>query len=118
MKRRDFVWSISGAVAAGAALNACGGGGDGDSPDAGMLNCTANGAGATIGANHGHSAAAISATDVNAGAEKTYNLSGGGHTHMITVTAAQFTTLQGGSSVMVTSTNDSAHTHTVTLTCA
>jgi len=57
-------------------------------------------------------------TDVMAGVEKTYTLDMGeeGHTHMMTVTAANFTTLKTTGTVTVTSTA-AGHTHDVTLMC-
>jgi hypothetical protein len=58
--------------------------------------------------------------DVMAGAAKPYTLTAGGgdnHTHTLMVTAANFTALKTMGSVMVTSSNDSSHTHVVTLTC-
>ncbi len=57
--------------------------------------------------------------DVVAGAEKTYMLEAGatGHTHMMTVTAPDFTTLKTTGTVDVMSTLDSGHMHKVTLKC-
>ena len=68
---------------------------------------------------HGH-ALLVAAGDITTGAEMTYSIKGTSpHTHNVTITAAQFTTLQGGGSVQVTSDlGDSAHTHIVTITCA
>jgi hypothetical protein len=40
-----------------------------------------------------------------------------GHTHMITLTAANLATLRGGGMVDILSTNNSAHTHTYRIRC-
>jgi hypothetical protein len=86
------------------------GGGDGGG---GMCESTS----AEIGTNHGH-AVMIPAADVNAGAEMTYSIQGtSGHDHEITLTAADMTSLQGGGTVMVTSTTGASHTHEVTVMC-
>lgn len=68
---------------------------------------------------HNH-ALTIPVQDVIDGTQKDYLLTTG-HTHAITVTAAMFTMLQNGQTVMLTSggaSAGSAHTHNVTLTCA
>jgi hypothetical protein len=77
-----------------------------------------NGTNVTIGANHGHELV-VSAADVEAGADKTYDITGTSlHAHMVTLTAAHFATLASSGQVMVTSTTGSAHTHSVTVVCA
>ncbi len=88
-------------------------------PD-GPSGCTATNAAAMIATNHVHSphALVVSSADVTAGAEKTYDIMGTAtHTHAITVTAAQFVMLQGGGTIMVTSTDGIGHTHVVTVSC-
>ncbi|HEU4731572.1 MAG TPA: hypothetical protein VFT22_26940 [Kofleriaceae bacterium] len=42
--------------------------------------------------------------------------SAGGHTHKITLSQAQLTTLGGGQQVTVVSTSDSGHTHSFAIT--
>ena len=80
--------------------------------------CLANGTNASIGSNHGHSLT-VSKTDVANGVEKTYAIAGSaGHDHDVTVTAADFTTLQTNNSVQVSSTSGNGHTHSVTVSCA
>ena len=80
-------------------------------------NCD-NGATGTISSNHGHSLA-VSAADVQSGAEKTYTIQGSsGHDHSVTLTAANFTALGNGQSLGVISTAGGGHTHSVTVTCA
>ena len=66
--------------------------------------------------NHGHDLT-VPMADVTAAMDKTYSIQGAsGHAHDITITAADFATLAGGSAVTVTSTEGSAHTHDVTVT--
>jgi hypothetical protein len=80
----------------------------------GMLTC-----GAEIGTNHpmAHTMT-VSDADVQAGVDKTYNIQGASmHPHTVTVTAADFTTLAGGGTVMKTSSTDAMHSHVVTITC-
>ncbi|MCB9586727.1 MAG: hypothetical protein H6718_15105 [Polyangiaceae bacterium] len=89
------------------------GGATGGSGGTGMTGC-----GATISANHGH-VLMVSQADVDAAADKTYDIMGGaGHTHSVTITAADFATLAGGGSITVTSTTGAAHMHTITVMCA
>jgi len=79
--------------------------------------CIANGTLTSIGTNHGHSLT-VSAADVQNGVQKNYTLTGGTHNHSVTVSAANFTSLSNGNSVLVSSTNDDGHTHSVTISCA
>jgi hypothetical protein len=89
-------------------------------------NGTGSGGGGTAGGcsdsaivdNHGHSLS-IPQGDVDAGAEKTYSIQGTSpHDHEVTVTAADFMTLAGGSTVQITATSDGTHDHLVTVSCA
>jgi hypothetical protein len=127
LTRKEFLNTVVGAVAGvagAAALVACGGG-DGDSSDAGVAkNCATNGGLAAIGANHGHMMT-VTAADVNAGVEKTYNLQGSanGHTHTVTVSAAQFNTMKTnpGTNITINSTLSDmtpSHMHAIMISCA
>jgi hypothetical protein len=83
--------------------------------DAGPAGCTAPGV--TIGTNHGH-VLVVPPADVTAGVDRTYDIQGSSrHAHSVTISAANFATLAGGGTVMVTSTNGAAHTHAVTVVC-
>ena len=83
-------------------------------PDAQPVVCGPDGA---SGAGGHHGTITIPAGDIASGAEHVYVLDGGaGHTHEITLSAADFTTLTSGGTVTVTSTL-AGHTHTVMLTC-
>ena len=63
----------------------------------------------------------VSATVLNATTSQTLTTSSAGptpgHTHMITLTPANLTTLRGGGMVDVLSTNVSSHTHTYRISC-
>lgn len=119
MTRRQFL----GTTMAAAAVAACGdNGGGGGTPDGGTGggNCATSGTSVTIGTNHGHTLA-VSAADVTAGAEKTYDIQGGStHPHSVTLTAANFATLQSdpNANLTLTSTTNAGHTHAVTIRCA
>ena len=80
--------------------------------------CGTNGTSSAIGSNHGHNLF-VSAADVTAGVDKTYNIQGSSaHMHSVTVSAAQFASLQNNQQITATSSNDSGHTHSVTVSCA
>lgn len=83
-----------------------------------QANCGDNGTISSIGSNHGHTLT-VSKEDITAGAEKTYSIKGtSGHGHMVTLSTANFDSLKNNNSILVTSTNDSDHTHSVTVSCA
>jgi plastocyanin len=77
------------------------------------------GCGGTAGAistNHGHSVCLTDA-QITAGDAVTLTLSSGsGHTHTVSLTAEELTTLTNGETVQQTSTSDAGHTHSVTFT--
>ncbi len=86
-------------------------------PDA-NADCLANGTAVSIGSNHGHSLT-VSKEDVQSGAAKTYTIKGtSGHDHSVSLTAAHFTALKSNTSILLTSTNDNDHTHSVQVSCA
>lgn len=121
MTRKEFLEMVIGGVGA-ALLVGCGGddGGGGGGADAPGRSCTTNGTNVTIGSNHGH-VLVVSAADVAAGTDKTYDIQGtSAHSHSVTVTAANFASLQSNPSmtVMLTSTSGGGHTHTITIMCA
>src|SRR5687767_13662620 len=117
MTRKEFLTNLLGAAGATALLANCGGDDGGSSDSAITRNCAMNGTSVTIGTDHGH-VLVVTASDVAAGVEKTYDISGtAGHAHMVTISAANFATLQSNAngSVMVTSTVGAAHTHSITI---
>ncbi len=84
-------------------------------------NCQANGTTVSVGANHGHPAPLITAAEVTQGTQQAYLVAAGiaGHSHTLTVTAASFTSLQGGTAVAIATDADATgHTHTITIGCA
>ena len=111
-----------------------GGGGSGDiGPDAGVSQSHTDGgathtpdappamacttATASIGGNHGHTLV-VSQADLAAGVEKSYNIQGSSaHPHTVLVTSAMFTTLKSSRTLQTTSTSNSSHTHSVTVSC-
>ena len=119
MTRKEFLGTMIGAAGA-VALTGCGGDDGGGTDSSVQRNCAMNGTAVTIDGNHGH-VLTVTASDVNAGVDKTYDIMGTAiHTHMVTVKAADFAKLQSNAngSVMVTSTLGSAHMHTITILCA
>ncbi|MEJ7602660.1 MAG: hypothetical protein WKG01_32520 [Kofleriaceae bacterium] len=130
--RKQFLFSMLG-IGAGAFVMACKKGDDegtadaaqgpADAPRSTVDGSTTDGQSAcgstttSISANHGH-AVAIPVADIEAGVTKTYDITGSSdHDHSITVTAAMFTTLKGGTMIRVTSFGGN-HPHDVTVTCA
>jgi hypothetical protein len=89
--------------------------------------CLTEGPTAQIVDNHlpsgGDHAIYVSAEDVLSGEDKTYDIRGDnvGHTHSVTLTADNFTSLQVGDPVSVVSSNNGpvgfGHDHTVRLSC-
>jgi hypothetical protein len=120
MTRKEFLTNLLGAAGATALLAGCGDDGGGSSDSSITRNCAMNGTTVTIDTNHGH-VLMVTASDVAAGVQKSYDITGtAAHSHMVTVTAANFATLQSNAngSVQVTSTSGGMHTHTVTILCA
>lgn len=101
---------------------------DGDDGDGGEgSTCLSEGVLVAIVDNHnvlgGDHELTVSATDVVAGVDKTYDIRGDntGHTHTVTVSAEDFAALAVGTSVtLISSNNGSAgqsHTHEIRLSC-
>ena len=96
------------------------GGDDGPTPPTGP-DCLANGAEVLTG-NAFHTMR-VSAADVRAGVEKTYNIQGtSNHAHSVTLTAEHFAQLRANQSVTVNSTSGAfasgfSHDHGVTVQC-
>lgn len=99
-------------------LPACGGGGGTDSGTGGADTGGAGGAcGGIVDDNHGHSIS-VPRADVTAGTPQTYDIQGSaGHSHTVSVSAAQFAILADVGMVIVTSSNMSGHSHQVTINC-
>lgn len=91
-----------------------------DAPDVDG-NCSQNGTNVDIEITHTpNHTLTVSRDDVNAGVAKTYTLenNGSGHTHTITLTGEDFTTLKNNVGLSKTSTTDDSHNHLVTISCA
>lgn len=89
-------------------------------PRASGGNCERNGVVPTIELLHDpNHTLTIPAADVAAGVERTYTLedNGSGHTHEVTLTAADFANLQRGQGIQEMSTQ-TGHIHSVTVNCA
>jgi hypothetical protein len=132
--RKEFLKSalvLAGAGAGVATLAACGGdsgkGGSGGSNGGGSGGssggnaCDSHEPMETIATNHAAGSQhtlTVAPADVAAGTDKTYSIQGlSSHDHTITITAAQFTNLQSGMSIMTTSTSSVGHTHVVMVVC-
>jgi len=112
--RRQFLeLLVAIGTGAGVVSYGCGGGDDGDA----SLGCSPN---PNFGSNHGHTLN-IPAADVAAGTPQTYDITGSAdHGHTVTVSAALFTQLQRGDTVMVGSTASATgdgHNHDIALRC-
>ena len=125
MDRKTFIQKAAGAMLIAIPaylLLGCSSSDDGEEnqnpdPDA-NADCLANGTAVSIGSNHGHSLT-VSKEDVQSGAAKTYTIKGtSGHDHSVSLTAANFTALKSNTSILLTSTNDNDHTHSVQVSCA
>ncbi|MFM6927019.1 MAG: hypothetical protein ACKOX6_01060 [Bdellovibrio sp.] len=128
MKRREFLLTatqcafiplgISLLEACGGSGSGYGGSGGGNTSQGGQ--CTTNGTSVIIQVVHTpNHTLTISVADVIAGVTKTYTLSdnGSGHTHSVTITAADFAMLQNNSGITEVSTLTGGHTHNVTVNC-
>jgi len=84
-------------------------------------NCAENGTSVSIQVVHTpNHTLTIPKEDVAAGVDRTYTLAdnGSGHTHEVTITAADFANLQMATGIGETSTLTIGHTHLVTVNCA
>jgi hypothetical protein len=98
-----------------ATATACGGS---DGGDDGGGNGAAAGCSESIASNHGH-VLTVSQSDIDAAAEKTYDITGSAdHPHQVTLSADDFAMLADGGTIGVTSSTDSGHSHDVTVMCA
>jgi hypothetical protein len=116
--RREFSVAAVLAALSGVTItiSSCGGGG-GSSPTTPSNPTPSTGPGdrpGSISANHGHTVV-ITAAQLTAAAAVTLDLTvGDGHTHSVTLSAAEVTQVAGGTRVSKESTSDTGHSHTVT----
>lgn len=115
MTRKRFLESLAGSTAV-LVIQGCGGGGGSSPAPAPAPSTTCSGSNITN--NHGHSLT-IQKSDLNSTTDMTYSIMGSaGHNHAITLTPGHLATLKAGSTVTVTSTTASSHSHDVTVSCA
>ncbi len=101
------------ALGALALIPACGTSSPAAPTDTGPAGCRG-----TISSNHGHTLT-VPRADVDAGTARDYDIRGSaGHTHTVSLSAADFTLLQTTGSVIVTSSSGAGHDHMVTVNCA
>jgi hypothetical protein len=117
LDRREFTLAAVLAALSGVTITlwACGGGGS--SPTAPSNPTPPVGAGdkaGSISANHGHTVT-ITAAQLTAAAAVSLQLTvGDGHTHGVTLSAAEVTQIAGSTRVSKESSSDTGHSHTVT----
>lgn len=90
----------------------------GTSTDEEVTGCAAGVVASTSGS-HIHTVS-ITRDDIVAGAQKTYTVTdnGNAHTHTVVVTAAQFADLASNTSVLLTTSLESAHDHQIVISCS
>ena len=114
LTRREFTVESALAMLAGVTITITGCGGD-DNP---TTNPTppATDKTATVSTDAGHShAAVVTAAQLTAGNAISVTLTGQTtHTHTVALSQAELTQISGGTRVQKVSSNDNAHTHTVT----
>jgi len=118
ISRREFTLAAAMAVLSGVAITVTGCG-DSSSPTApsstgsGSTSASGDRTGA-ISANHGH-AAVVAAAQLGASGGITLNIQGSAsHPHSVSLTGADLSAIAGNQRVSKESSNDAAHTHTVT----
>lgn len=80
-------------------------------------NCAEESLSTSIASNHGHSLV-IPAQDLNSNESKIYNIQGtSNHNHTLTITTSQFANLLDGTTLQITSTSGSGHSHIVSVSC-
>jgi hypothetical protein len=120
LTRREFTVETALAMLAGVTITISGCGGDDDdntvTPGPSTTPPPAGGRTGTVSTdnNHTHGGAEITAAQLSAGNAITLTLTGAGHTHTVGLSQAELSQINGGMRVQKTSSNDNAHTHTVT----
>jgi hypothetical protein len=119
--RREFTVASAMAVLSGVAITVTGcGGGSAPAAPSDTPSSPTNGGGSgdvqgTIGSNHGHSGAVITAAQLTAGEALMLDITGSSsHPHTVSLTAEEVGQIGGGARVSKESTLDAGHSHTVT----
>jgi hypothetical protein len=118
ISRRAFTvdWVLAMLAGATIVVTGCGDKSSPSSPssNSGGTSGTAQDVTGTVSANHGH-VATVKAVDIRNGIAVTPDITGTAtHTHMVSLTATQVQQIGNRQQVVVTSTTDAAHSHTVT----
>jgi hypothetical protein len=124
LTRQEFLRSLLMTSLGGVLVAACGTDGEpdpqpdaGGGSDAGPFAGTCETTSVQIGSNHSH-IMVIQPGDLDSTSSKDYDITGSSdHPHTVTITAAQFRTLKETGALMVTSTNDDGHTHSIRVRC-
>ncbi len=111
--RREFSVQAALVMLGGAVLTISGCGGGSSSPSSPSTPGSGDRTG-SISANHGHTAT-VTAAQLNAGNGLTLDIRGSSsHPHTVTLSGSEVSSIRNGSRVSKESSNDDAHTHTVT----
>jgi hypothetical protein len=78
--------------------------------------CTKEGVHVDIGGNHGHTLE-LNAENIERGAGKRFNLTGGTHKHAIVLKTADLDALKAGKTVETRTSSANAHTHEIAIHC-
>ena len=116
LTRREFTVESALAILSAATITITGCGGDGNNNNSPTTNPTPQSTNrmGVISANHGH-VAEVTSVQITAGNMISVNIMGQAtHAHTIDLTGAQLTTIGNNGQVVITSTTDQAHNHTVT----
>lgn len=113
ISRREFTRESVLAMLAGVAITITGCGDDDDDNPTGPT--TSGNVNGTVSANHGHTATVTAVDITNGVAIAALDIRGAAdHPHTVSLTAAQVTQIGNRQQVVVTSTTENAHQHTVT----
>src|SRR5215204_926997 len=114
LTRREFTLESALAMLAGITITITGCGDDDDNPTTNPTPATDKNATVSTDAGHSH-IAVITAAQLTAGNAITLTLTGAAtHIHTVDLSQAELTQIRAGTRVQKTSSNDNAHTHTVT----
>ena len=121
LSRRQFTRESVLALLSGVVIIVTGcGGSDSSSPTSPSTGGGGGGGGevggvdGTVSANHGH-IATVTDAQINAGSDVSLDIRGNAdHPHTVNLTGAELTQIGNGQQVVVTTTNNQAHTHRVT----
>jgi hypothetical protein len=114
LSRREFTRESVLAMLAGVTITISGCGDDDSTPTSPTTGGSGTNATGTVSANHGHTATVTAAQITAAGAVSLDIMGTATHPHTVSLTAAQVQQIGNRQQVVVTSTTNDAHQHTVT----